>query len=36
MFVSTAKAARELSFQPGPVDAALSRAISWFQANGYC
>jgi dihydroflavonol-4-reductase len=36
MFVSTSKAARELSFQPGPVDAALRRAITWFQANGYC
>jgi dihydroflavonol-4-reductase len=36
MFVSTEKARRELSFAPGPVDAALGRAVEWFQANGYC
>jgi len=36
MFVSHEKAARELGFQPGPVDAALGRAVEWFQANGYC
>jgi dihydroflavonol-4-reductase len=35
MFVSTDKARRELGFQPGPVDAALKRAVDWFQANGY-
>jgi dihydroflavonol-4-reductase len=35
MFVSTAKARRELSFQPGPVDLALERAIQWFRANHY-
>ena len=35
MFVSTAKARRELFFQPGPVDGALDRAIHWFRANGY-
>ena len=35
MFVSTAKARRELSFQPGPVDGALDRAIHWFRANNY-
>jgi len=36
MFVSTDKARRELGFTPGPVDAALGRAVEWFQANGYC
>jgi len=36
MFVSTDKARRELGFAPGPVDAALGRAVEWFQANGYC
>jgi len=36
MFVSHAKATRELGFSPGPVDAALARAIEWFRANGYC
>ena len=35
MFVSTAKARRELCFQPGPVDRALERAIHWFRAHGY-
>lgn len=36
MFVSHAKASRELGFSPGPVDAALARAIEWFRAKGYC
>ena len=36
MFVSIEKARRELGFAPGPVDAALGRAVEWFQANGYC
>ncbi|MCU1257681.1 MAG: NAD-dependent epimerase/dehydratase [Bryobacterales bacterium] len=36
MFVSHLKAERELGFSPAPVDAALSRAIDWFRANGYC
>lgn len=35
MFVTHAKAARELGFAPGPVDSALERAIHWFRANGY-
>jgi dihydroflavonol-4-reductase len=35
MFVSTAKARRELFFQPGPVNLALDRAIHWFRANHY-
>jgi dihydroflavonol-4-reductase len=35
MWVSHAKAERELGFRPGAVDPALQRAIDWFQANGY-
>lgn len=35
MWVTHAKAARELGFSPGPADAALSHAVEWFQANGY-
>ena len=31
MFVSHAKAARELGFMPGSVDGALARAVAWFQ-----
>ena len=36
MFVTHAKAARELGFSPGQSDAALRRAVSWFCQNGYC
>lgn len=36
MFVSHAKAARELGFAPAPVNAALENAVKWFRANGYC
>lgn len=35
MFVSSAKAERELGWRPGPVDNALRRAVDWFRANGY-
>ena len=35
MFVTSAKAARELGWSPGPVDGALKRAVDWFRANGY-
>jgi dihydroflavonol-4-reductase len=35
MFVTHAKAARELGFAPRPVEDALKRAIDWFRANGY-
>ncbi len=31
MFVTHEKAARELGFRPGPVDAALKRAVEWFN-----
>jgi len=36
MFVTHAKAARELGFQPGPVDVALERAVAWFKESGRC
>jgi dihydroflavonol-4-reductase len=35
MFVSSAKAERELGWKTVPVDEALRRAVEWFQANGY-
>jgi dihydroflavonol-4-reductase len=35
MFVTSAKAERELGWNPAPVDAALRRAVDWFRANGY-
>jgi len=35
MFVSSAKAERELGWRVVPVDSALRRAVEWFQANGY-
>jgi dihydroflavonol-4-reductase len=35
MFVSCAKAERELGWKTVPVDRALRRAVEWFQANGY-
>jgi len=36
MFVTHRHAARELGYNPAPVDDALRRAVEWFQANGYC
>jgi dihydroflavonol-4-reductase len=35
MFVSSAKAERELGWRIVPVDDALRRAVEWFQSNGY-
>lgn len=35
MFVDCSRAKRDLGFQPGPVPAALERAVRWYQANGY-
>jgi dihydroflavonol-4-reductase len=35
MFVSSAKAERELGWKAVPVENALRRAVTWFQANGY-
>lgn len=35
MFASSAKAERELAWKIVPVDNALTRAVKWFQDNGY-
>jgi dihydroflavonol-4-reductase len=35
MFVDCSKSQRELGFRPGPVRAALERAVRWYEANGY-
>jgi dihydroflavonol-4-reductase len=35
MFVTSAKAERELGWKTVPVDGALRRAVEWFQQNGY-
>jgi len=36
MFVSSARAARELGYAPTPVDHAIERAVEWFRTHGYC
>lgn len=36
MFVSYAKAARELGFSPSSADTGLRKAVNWFRNNGYC
>jgi dihydroflavonol-4-reductase len=36
MFVSHAKAARDLGFAPAPAETGLRKAVSWFRANRYC
>jgi len=35
MFVTSAKAERELGWKSVPVDDALRRAVTWFRENGY-
>jgi len=35
MFVSSAKAEKELGWRVVPVDGALRRSVEWFRANGY-
>ncbi|HJZ64667.1 MAG TPA: hopanoid-associated sugar epimerase [Candidatus Acidoferrum sp.] len=35
MFVNATRAQKELGFQPGPVAAALERAVRWYVDNGY-
>jgi len=35
MFVESDKAERELGYTPGSVEAALERAVSWYEANRY-
>jgi len=34
MFVTHAKASRELGYEPSPVGEALRRAVEWFCAKG--
>ncbi len=36
MFVDDARARAELGYEPGPVRAALERAVAWYRAHGYC
>jgi dihydroflavonol-4-reductase len=35
MFVASDKAERELGYKPGPVEAALERAVRWYESSGY-
>jgi dihydroflavonol-4-reductase len=35
MFVSSAKAERELGWNPSPVGGALRRAVEWFRSHRY-
>lgn len=35
MFVSSAKAERELGWRTAPVEGALRRSVEWFRSNGY-
>jgi dihydroflavonol-4-reductase len=35
MFVECDKARTELGYQPGPVEAALERAVRWYVDHGY-
>lgn len=35
MFITSAKAERELGWSPRPIDGALQRAVDWFRAYGY-
>jgi dihydroflavonol-4-reductase len=35
MFVQTGKSTRDLGYRPGAVEAALERAVRWYQENGY-
>jgi dihydroflavonol-4-reductase len=35
MFVDASRAERDLGFRPGPIEAALERAVQWYWDNGY-
>jgi dihydroflavonol-4-reductase len=35
MFVDSDKAERELGYKPGSVEAALERAVRWYESHGY-
>jgi hypothetical protein len=34
MFVDASKVQRELGFAPGPIEAALERAVAWYESHG--
>jgi dihydroflavonol-4-reductase len=36
MFVSSAKAERDLGYCPAPARQGLAKAVNWYRANGYC
>lgn len=36
MFVTSAKAERDLGYRPVPARQALAKAVAWYRANGYC
>jgi len=35
MFVESDKAEKELGYKPTSVEAALERAVEWYQSHGY-
>jgi dihydroflavonol-4-reductase len=35
MFVESDKAQKELGYKPGPIEAALARAVRWYEGHGY-
>jgi dihydroflavonol-4-reductase len=35
MFVASSKAEKELGYEPGSVEAALARAVRWYESSGY-
>jgi dihydroflavonol-4-reductase len=35
MYFSSAKAMRELGYNPRPANEAIADAVAWFEANGY-
>src|ERR1035438_7449363 len=36
MWVSHAKAERELGYRPAPAETGLRKAVEWFGRHGYC
>lgn len=36
MWVTHARAERELGYRPGPAETALRHAVEWFRDHGYC
>ena len=35
MFIESDKAAQELGYRPGKIEAGLERAVRWYEENGY-